>query len=160
MSIASQHKIIRPANRLHIKARISDLSVSQMMANAHRVMALIAQNYSQWLCADLGGLSRSFENLSAEPGNGDHRNDLFRISHDIRGQAASFDYDLASDIATSLCGFLERHEKIEEVQLKVVEAHISAIRAYLRQSLKGDGRSVGQELMAEISGLIQRTEAS
>ena len=160
MSIASQYKIIRPANRLHIKARISDLSVSQMMANAHRVMALIAQNYSQWLCADLDGLSRRFEYRSAEPGNGDHRNDLFRISHDIRGQAASFDYDLASDIATSLCGFLERHEKIEEVQLKVVEAHISAIRAYLRQSLKGDGGSVGQELTAELSGLIHRTEAS
>ena len=59
-----------------------------------------------------------------------------------------------------LCDFLERHELIEEVQLKVVEAHISAIRAYLRQSLKGDGGSVGQELTAELSGLIQRTEAS
>ena len=121
MSIASQHKIIRPANRLHVKARISDLSVSQMMANAHRVMAVIAQSYSQWLRADLEGLMRSYKLLRAELDNDAdrdaHRKDLFRISHDIRGQAASFDYDLASDIATSLCGYLERHEKMKEVQL-------------------------------------------
>lgn len=65
MSLSSQHRIIRPANRLHIKARFSDLSVSQMMAKAHRVMAVIAQSYSQCLRADLEALAAVQKKLQA-----------------------------------------------------------------------------------------------
>ena len=106
---------------------------------------------------------RSYKLLRAELDNDAHRNDLFRISHDIRGQAASFGYDLASDIATSLCRYLERHEhheRLQEPQLKVIDAHISAIRAYLRQSLQGNGGVIGQELMAELSSLVARTDTA
>ncbi|MBT6911185.1 MAG: hypothetical protein HOA21_08540, partial [Rhodospirillaceae bacterium] len=51
MNSSEQHRIIRPANRLQIKARLSDLTVTQMMAKAHEVMATIAQGYSKWLLA-------------------------------------------------------------------------------------------------------------
>lgn len=158
MSLSSQHRIIRPANRLHIKARFSDLSVSQMMAKAHRVMAVIAQSYSQCLRADLEALAAVQKKLQAQPNGAGNKAELFRISHDIRGQAASFGYDMASHVGTSLCQYLERQDYLGANQLKVVDAHINAIRAYLRQFLKGDGGAVGQAIMVELEALIQRMD--
>lgn len=158
MSVSSEYRIIRPANRLHIKARFSDLSVAQMMARAHRVMDKLAKDYTQWLRVDVEALLAARQKLCADPRDALGRADLFRIAHDIRGQAASFGYDLASEIATSLCQYLERRTRLESVDLEIIEAHIDAIRAYMGQPSKGDGGALGQEVMAELTASIQRTE--
>ena len=106
MNSSEQHRIIRPANRLQIKARLSDLTVTQMMAKAHEVMATIAQGYSKWLLADLKALIKAHDGLRQNPNDADVKAELFRIAHDVRGQAASFGYDLASEMGASLCHYL------------------------------------------------------
>ena len=80
------------------------------MAKAHRVMAVIAQSYSQWLRADLEALAAVQKKLQAQLNGAGNKAELFRISHDIRGQAASFGYDMASHVGTSLCQYLERQD--------------------------------------------------
>jgi len=156
MSQSNQHRIFRPDNLLNIKARRSDMSVAEMMAKSHQVMADIAKDYPQWLRSDLKALVTANKKLRAEPHNGAGKPDLFRIAHDIRGQAPGFGYALAGDISASLCQYLERTERFEAAELHIVGAHIKAIRACVLQSLKGDGGATGQELMAELTALIQR----
>ena len=157
MSVSSQHRIIRPANRLRVKVRLSDLTVSELMAKANRVMAAIAKSYPKWLQADLHALTAAYQKLRLAPQDPAARAELFRIAHEIRGQAAGFGYGLAGEAGGSLCYCLNRRETFSEVDLQVIEAHIDAISVCLKQSLKGDGGSVGRELSAELSALIERT---
>jgi len=158
MSLSNEHRIFRPANPLSIKARRSDLTIAEMMAKSHQVMADLAKDYPQWLRSDLEALAAANKRLRAEPHNCAGKPDIFRIAHDIRGQAPGFGYALAGDISASLCQYLERTERFEAAELHIVEAHIKAIRACVLQSLKGDGGAVGQELLAELAALIQRNE--
>jgi|APSaa5957512535_1039671.scaffolds.fasta_scaffold255020_1 chemotaxis protein histidine kinase CheA len=153
MSLSSQYRPIRPVNRLHGKAQFSEFSVPQMMAKAHRAMEAIAKNYSQWLQADLELLTAAQMNLRAAPHDPVHKSELFQIAHDIRGQAAGFGYELAGELATSLCRYLERTDHMGSVQLKVIAAHIDAIRAYVAQASSGDGGAVGRELLARLTAL-------
>lgn len=158
MSVSSQHRIIRPANRLQVKVLLSDLTVSELMAKANRVMAAIARSYPKWLQADLQALTAAYQKLRQMPQDPAAKAELFRLAHDIRGQAAGFGYDLASEVGGSLCHCLNRHETFSEVDLQVIEAHIDAISVCLKKSLNGDGGAVGRELSAELSALIERTQ--
>ncbi|MDP6874617.1 MAG: Hpt domain-containing protein [Alphaproteobacteria bacterium] len=154
---SSQHRIIRPANRLQVKMRLSDLTVSELMAKANQVMAAMAKSYPKWLQADLEDLAAAYRKLCEVPQDQAVKAELFRISHDIKGQAAGFGYDLAGEVGGSLCYCLNRRETISEVDLQVIEAHIDAFTACVKQSLKGDGGTIGRELSAELSALIERT---
>lgn len=154
MSLSSQHRIIRPAKRLHFKARDSDLSVSQTMAKAHRVMAAIAKIYAQWLSADLEALSAIQENLHAAPNDAGGKRELFRIAHEIKGQAGGFGYRPVGEIAASLCQYLEKIETLGSVQMKIIDAHIDAMRAYLERS--GEGGAGDRGTVARLAVMITR----
>ena len=158
MPIPKQHRIIKPENRLQSKMRLSKLSVSELMAKANAVMAAIAASYPEWLQKDLEKLIAAHERLREDPLDEAARSELFRTAHDIRGQAAGFGYDLASHAGGSLCQCLRQRPGLSTADLHVVDAHINIIRACLGQSLKGDGGAIGQELVAELNILIERTK--
>ncbi|MDE0945118.1 MAG: hypothetical protein OSB58_22200 [Alphaproteobacteria bacterium] len=160
MTAPDQYRVIRPANRLFIKARLSDLTVTQMMSKAHKVMAAIAEGYSKWLQADSKALIKALDGLRENSNDPERKAELFRVAHDIRGQAAGFGYNLASDMGASLCQYLEQRDTLSAKDLHVIASHIDIIRACLSQSLKGDGGTIGQELRDELSGLIERVEQS
>jgi hypothetical protein len=155
--LSNQHRIIRPAKRLHFKARNSDLSVSQTMAKAHRVMAAIAKNHGQWLSADLEALSAIQKKLHAAPSDAGGKSKLFHIAHEIQDQAGSFGYGPVGEIGASLCQYLEKTEKLGSVQMKVIDAHIDAMRANLARSSAGGGG--GRVIMAPLAAMITRARA-
>lgn len=159
MTTIKQHRVVHPENRLQVKTRLSELSVAELMAKAHEVMAEIAKSYPKWLQKDLDKLIAAHERLNAEPQDTVSRAELFSTAHDIRGQAAGFGFDLASDVGGSLCQCLKQRQDLSGVDLHVIDAHINVIRACLRQKLKGDGGAIGQELWAELTTLIERTKA-
>ncbi|MDP6344131.1 MAG: Hpt domain-containing protein [Alphaproteobacteria bacterium] len=157
MSLATDHQVITRENRLLAKARPSRLSFTQMMAKAHQAMASIAEDYLDWLEADLKALQAALRQLRDDGGD-DRRalTEMFRISHDVRGQGATFDYALASQISSSLCDFVERRSTAHGLELLVIEAHIDALHAFLLYPVSGDGGAIGRDIMSGLSQLIEK----
>ena len=79
--------------------------------------------------------------------------DLFRIVHDMKGQGATFGYDLVTDIGNHLCRYIERFDTFDEQQMQIIELHINALEIIIKQKLIHDGGALGQELKIKIEAL-------
>ncbi|MDH3701256.1 MAG: hypothetical protein OEU46_08070 [Alphaproteobacteria bacterium] len=71
---------------------------------------------------------------------------IFEVSHDLRGQASTFDFPLVTRIGSSLCCFTEAADLSDVRAHEVIDAHINSMKLVVTQGLRGDGGAVGQKI--------------
>ena len=104
--------------------------------------------FVQWAEEDLKSLLRTFDGLKA--GTADQKESLrtiFKISHDIKGQGGSFDYDLLTAIGDSLCRLIEDKDRAGPAEIEAIKLHAEALNLVLTNRLKGDGGDTGANLL-------------
>jgi chemotaxis protein histidine kinase CheA len=79
--------------------------------------------------------------------------EIFRISHDLRGEAGTFGYPLVTLVADSLCKFLEDDETRATKKRSLFTLHLQALRRIRDEDIRGDGGAVGQEFRQFIASL-------
>ena len=124
--------------------------------NAMAVLNDLAKDYFIWVQDDLKKLHSAYN--CALKKNGKERanlisQDLFRIVHDMKGQGATFGYDLVTDIGNHLCRYIERFDTFDEAKMQIIELHINALETIIKQKLIHDGGALGQELKIKIEAL-------
>lgn len=132
------------------------VSLQDDYEKAMDVLADLAQEYEKWVRADLQRLQAAFE--QAEVLDGEKRThliqtDLFRVAHDMKGQGATFDYDLITQIGNHLCRYVERKSFFGPAEMEAVSKHIQALAFVIDHRLTGDGGAEGQKLAAQIEGI-------
>jgi hypothetical protein len=80
---------------------------------------------------------------------------LFEAAHDVKGQGASFGYPLLSRIGQSLCriGHSAAHDSFSPEALKVVAAHVEAMKVILDKRIRGDGGTLGARLAEKLEAM-------
>jgi hypothetical protein len=78
------------------------------------------------------------------------------IAHDIRGQAGSFGYPLATEVARSLGIVLRNDAGRIEALVPVIDAHIGALAVIAARAITDDGGSAGAELMAGLRLTLEK----
>ena len=61
---------------------------------------------------------------------------MFRASHDLKGQATTFEFPLIARVASSLCKLLDAQKSPEAIPLTLVDAHVNAIHVIHRDKIK------------------------
>jgi len=61
------------------------------------------------------------------------REEFFRAAHDIKGQAATFGYPLAAEVADSLCRLVEHAPDQQCVPPALIDQHVDGVRAIMRK---------------------------
>lgn len=79
-----------------------------------------------------------------------------QIGHDLRGQGATYGYDLISDAAESLFDYTERLSDSSKLNADVIRAHADAMRAIIKNKVKGKGGKVGSDLVDSLLALVER----
>ena len=94
MSAKSQYQVIIPPNKLQAKiSKTGGPSMAKMTANAEEAIRKIKENYAPVVQADLRKISDAISRATDEPTSmPDALKEIFGISHDIKGQAATLDY--------------------------------------------------------------------
>ncbi len=92
----------------------------------------------------------------AEPEPGDTLADIFRLAHEVRGQAGTFGYGLLSQVADLLCRYVERGDTGAARGASVLKALIDAMAAILARRAQGDGDALGRQLLLELQHLVGR----
>jgi hypothetical protein len=67
-------------------------------------------------------------------------------AHDIKGEAATFGYPAVDVVAASLCRLLEHTPDISRIPLALVEQHVDAVRAMVREQARSDLAGVANAL--------------
>jgi HPt (histidine-containing phosphotransfer) domain-containing protein len=78
---------------------------------------------------------------------------LLRAAHDIKGQAATFNYPLISRVAGSLSKMIG--EGPADIQLSLVDAHVGAIQVIHREAIQSTDNKMAQTLCAELDKRVE-----
>ena len=123
---------------------------------AMAVLDDLAKDYVIWVQEDLKNLENTYSKACATSGAERERiirETLFRVVHDMKGQGATFGYDLVTDIGNHLCRYIERQDNFDAPQMEAVETHIKALRQIIDSKLTGDGGAQGQDLKEKVEVL-------
>ena len=152
MSAKHPIEIFMPPNMLKAKVggRIGGVDVAALK-RAEKALDELKNEFGEWINTDIARLAEARSTYQAAQ-NDDTRNDLYRASHDLRGQAMTFGYPLAARIAASLCKLLDA-EDIQE-PLALIDAHVSAIRVIVRQNIKDADDAVANTLASELDARV------
>jgi hypothetical protein len=112
----------------------------------------MTDSYLEWVVEDLKKLNRPFQLWNRRVVIKKEMNGVLQVSHDIKGQGGSFDYDLMTSIGNEFCRFIEKADKVGVGEIAANKLHIDALKLVIDQDLKGTGGKEGEKML---SGLQQ-----
>ena len=129
-------------------------------AAQERIRRLVG-DYADWAKRYINSMAESLKALEAggwpEGGNAKHVANINRIAHELRGQSGTFYYQLVTSFGKQLYkATLDSDMEITEDRLKLIAAHIDAIRTVFRNRVQGDGGQVGKALLREIDLAVKK----
>ena len=150
-------EIFMPPNMLKAKVggRFGGVDIAAIK-RAEQALEELKTEFGEWINDDVAKLVKARATYEAAQ-DAETRNDLYRASHDLRGQALTFEFPLAARIAASLCKLLDG--KPGSIPQALIDAHVDAIGIVVRQNMKGDGdrtaRALGSELEARVAEFLE-----
>ena len=155
-----QAKVIKPPNTLSKKVTIGGPGAVDAAAleRAETVISNLAGDYVNWAKEDIKRLESVFTGMKAGSGDADQAaQEIFQISHDIKGQGGSFDYPLMTIIGGQLCAFIDKRTKaVDAGAIEVIGQHINAVQLVIAQALTGDGGAIGNQLLDGLEKVIEK----
>ena len=143
----ADHEVITPPNplRRHVSASPAT-DVDDPIARAEAALSRLSGEFSDWMDLECERLDAARNAVKAEgftKGTGDA---LFRDAHDIKGEAATFGFPMVAAPADSLCRLIEHTPEIEKIPVALVEQHVDAIRAIVRENARPDVHEMAEAL--------------
>jgi len=145
-------EIFMPPNIL--KAKVGGTAVGLDMSavkRAETALANLKTEFADWIAADVQSLAECRDSFAADP-SPDRQGDLYRASHDLRGQARTFEYPLVERVAASLCRLLD--EPRATGALSLVDAHVGAIRVIVREKIMDRTNAMASTLASELEARV------
>jgi chemotaxis protein histidine kinase CheA len=144
----ADHEVITPPNRL--RGALSTVRVANPaddpVARAERAMAQLSSEFAGWMDEECERLSVTRADVRANGFNKATHAALFHAAHDIKGEAATFGYPWVASLADSLCRLLEHTPDMTRIPLTLIDQHVDAVRAIVRESARADIATVAEAL--------------
>lgn len=153
MATFDDHAIIEPVRDLAVRASRpgTQKDVDKALAAAEAQLANLRTEFPVWMAAEVMELDKAWKAYQAGEANAVTM--LFRRVHDIRGQAGTFGFPLAGRAADILCKLMDA---VGEVPASIIEAHLYAIRAIVRDNVNTDNHPVGVPMIKALEKLSQK----
>jgi chemotaxis protein histidine kinase CheA len=150
----ADHEVILPPNKL--KKAVAkptanpDAVADDPVARAEAALAEIANEFSAWMDAECERLDQARRRVATAGINATTRDELFRAAHDIKGEAATFGFPLAGRVADSLCRLIEHSPDLARVPMSLIEQHVDAVRAIIREAGLPDADATATRLSQKL----------
>jgi|SRR4051812_28580885 hypothetical protein len=140
------HEVIVPPNRLKKAVTVAKSTDFDPIARAEEALGDLAGEFADWMDGECTKLDEARQRVKAEGFAEEIRDALFRCAHDIKGEAATFGFPLVGPSADSLCRLIEHTPDIAQIPLELVDQHVDAIRAIVRENARTDIAEVAWNL--------------
>jgi hypothetical protein len=147
----------RGASRLSDEVGFIEFTEAQV-AKAERAVAKIVKSHDGQLNDEIDALVAAWRNARADFAD-DKLLACHRLAHDLAGHGETLGFPLVTVLARSLRRFLRLGDWSAPQARAITDAHVDALCAIVRTSIKGDGGTVGRELMGGLERLIDKTLA-
>jgi len=136
----ADHEVITPPHELRkavapaAPAGIDDDPV----ARAEAALRNLSCEFSDWMLEECERLEAARRDVKSLGFSEAAHNALFRAAHDIKGEVATFGYPEVAGVAESLCRLIEHTPDMQRIPLPLVDQHVDAIRAVVREYARPD----------------------
>jgi hypothetical protein len=149
--------MIQPPNALKLRVGGGRLGAIDpaAIAKAEAALKSLANNFAQWLADEITKLETARQQVRTQGANLETMENLYLRAHDLKGLGTTYGYQLITRIAGSLCRLIDDKEKRAAAPLDLVDAHIDAIKAAVRDDIKTDDHPVGRVLVEELERRVK-----
>jgi HPt (histidine-containing phosphotransfer) domain-containing protein len=142
----ADHEVIVPPNRLKKAVAMAKPAGFDPVAQAEEALGNLASKFADWMDQECAKLDEARQRVKVEGFTDETRDPLFRSAHDIKGEAATFRFPLVAPPADSLCRLIEHTPDIARIPLELIDQHVDAIRAIVREHARSDIAEVARAL--------------
>jgi chemotaxis protein histidine kinase CheA len=148
----ADHEVITPPNRLRgavstVKTRTP---ADDPVARAEQALSQLSGEFSAWMDEECERLNQARHDAKIKGFTEETREALFRAAHDIKGEAPTFGFPWVASLADSLCRLIEHSPDISRIPFMLIEQHVDAVRAIVRESSRPDIAVVAEALTQKL----------
>lgn len=153
--MSNSAQVIRPPNTLRMKVGGGFGINADAIAKAEEALKAMSAQFSQWLNDEVAKLDQAQADIREQGYTPQTAEALYFRAHDLKGLGTTYEYPLVTRLAGSLCRLLDDADTRMNAPVVVLDAHIDAIRAVVRDQIKTDdhptGRTLAETLEAKVA---------
>ena len=147
-------QIIPPTNSLRLKVGGGFGINADAIARAEEALKAMSAQFGQWLNDEIVKLDQAQADIRAKGYTPETAEALYFRAHDLKGLGATYQYPLVTRIAGSLCRLMDDTDKRMQAPLAILDAHVDAIRAVVRDEIQTDEHPVGRDLAETLEARV------
>jgi HPt (histidine-containing phosphotransfer) domain-containing protein len=145
----ADHEVITPPHELR-KVIGPAVPGDDPVGRAETALAKLSSEFGTWMLAECERLEAARQDVMRQGFTEKTHDALFRAAHDIKGEAPTFGYPAVAGAADSLCRLLEHTPEIVRIPLPLVDQHVDAVLAIIREYGRRDLPQVSHSLTARL----------
>jgi chemotaxis protein histidine kinase CheA len=126
-----------------------------VVARAEAALEELKSEFGDWMKSECARIEAARDAIRAKGMNRTTADALFMPAHDIKGGASTLGYPLAERIATSLCRLLKHAPEPARISRALVDHHVDAIRALVREGVQDPLNPYGLEIADRLSIMVE-----
>jgi len=149
-------RVFTPPNLLRAKVgNKSGPNLDQIVAKAEAALTGLQDDYEVWIRDDLKTLRDAVASLRQEV----DPTVLERVkilSHEIKGQGATYGYPLLTTVGHLLYGFIDRDADVAARHLDLIDAHVDFMALVLSEKIDDQGGLQAQGILAGLEDAAKK----
>ena len=148
-------QVIRPPNTLRMKVGGGVGGIdANAIAKAEQALQAMSSQFGQWLQDEIEKLDKAQSDIRTSGFNAATAEALYFRAHDLKGLGTTYQYPLVTRLAGSLCKMMDDPAKRMAAPVVLIDAHIDAIKAVVRDEIQTDDHPVGKVLAETLEARV------
>lgn len=152
--MSNSAQVIRPPNNLRLKVGGGFGINADAIAKAEEALKAMSSQFSQWLADEVAKLDKAQADIREKGYTPETAEALYFRAHDLKGLGTTYEYPLVTRIAGSLCRMLDDPASRMTAPIVILDAHIDAIRAVVRDEIKTEDHPTGRVLAETLEAKV------
>ena len=153
--MSNSAQVIRPPNTLRMKVGGAFGGIdANAIAKAEEALKAMSAQFGQWLQDEIVKLDKAQSDIRAQGYNTQTAEGLYFRAHDLKGLGTTYQYPLVTRLAGSLCKMMDDPAKRMAAPMMLIDAHIDAIRAVVRDQIQTDDHPTGKILAETLEAKV------
>ena len=142
------------ALKLKVGGRFGGIDPSAI-AKAEAALKSLSANFAEWLQDELSKLEAARARIKTEGLTTQTTENLYLRAHDLKGLGSTYEFPIITRMAGSLCKLIDDPDKRTNAPLFLIDAHIDAIRASVRDNIRDETNPIGKHLAEELEAQVK-----
>lgn len=153
--MSNSAQVIRPPNTLRMKVGGAFGGIdANAIAKAEEALKAMSAQFGQWLQDEIVKLDKAQTDIREQGYNAATAEALYFRAHDLKGLGTTYQYPLVTRLAGSLCKMMDDPAKRLAAPIMLIDAHIDAIKAVVRDQIQTDDHPTGKILSETLEARV------